>query len=92
MLLINGRISYDENLEYFFDQIHEEINKGNVYFMHPDQLFVNILALITYPYIAEPLIKKLLQKEGREYDRFITQRKKELYHFIINAITPMSQK
>jgi len=76
------RIAYliiDEHqisLVRFIDQLKEEISTGNIRPVAPEQFFVNLMGLTVFPFIAEPLIKRLFDMKEEEFVEFIHQRKK----------------
>jgi AcrR family transcriptional regulator len=73
-------------LEGFQKQINSEIKKGNIKNISAEQLLINIQSLSVFPFIAKPMLKKVLQKTEKDYQEMIQVRKKELATFIINAI------
>ena len=73
-------------MENFQKQINSEIKKGSIKSISAEQLLINIQSLSVFPFIAKPMLKKVLQKTERDYQEMIQVRKKELAMFIINAI------
>ncbi len=73
-------------MEGFQKQINSEIKKGNIKSISAEQLLINIQSLSVFPFIAKPMLKKVLQKTEKDYQKMIQVRKKELATFIINAI------
>jgi len=73
-------------MEGFQKQINNEIKKGNIRSISAEQLLINIQSLSVFPFIAKPMLKKVLQKTEKDYQELIQVRKKELAAFIINAI------
>lgn len=74
------------NIEKFKNQIAEEVTKGTIKPIKADQLFINILSLNIFPFIAGPLIKGLLKYSTDDYKITLENRKIEAAEFIINAI------
>ncbi|MBI9040708.1 TetR/AcrR family transcriptional regulator [Lutibacter sp.] len=74
------------NIEKFKNQISEEVLKGTIKPIKADQLFINILSLNIFPFIAAPLFKGFLNLNNDEYNLMLEHRKTEVAEFIINAI------
>ena len=51
-----------------------------------EQLFINILALNIFPFIASPLLKGFLDINNDNYQQLMEERTTEVSNFIINAI------
>ena len=73
-------------METFQKQIAAEIQKGTIKSISAEQLLINIQSLSIFPFVAKPMLKKVLQKTEKDYQEMIQVRKKELADFIINAI------
>ena len=52
----------------------------------PFNLFLNMLSMCAFPFIAQPLLQQLIQIDDETYMQFMEQRKKEVTDFIIHAI------
>ena len=74
------------NIEKFKKQIDEEVTEGKIKPIKADQLFINILSLNIFPFIAAPLFKGFLNLSNEEYQLMLENRKTEVAEFIINAI------
>ncbi|MEP7110148.1 MAG: TetR/AcrR family transcriptional regulator [Ferruginibacter sp.] len=73
-------------LESFQMQINSEIKKGTIKKISAEQLLINIQSLCIFPFVAKPMLKKVLQMNEKNFQVMIQGRKKELAMFIINAI------
>lgn len=73
-------------IDNFKAQLQTEIDKGLIRPITADQLFVNIIALNIFPFLAKPLIKGVLKKDDKMYLDFVEERKTQVSNFIINAI------
>ena len=80
------RLQQKSIMESFQKQINSEIKKGNIKSISAEQLLINIQSLSIFPFIAKPMLKKVMQKSEKDYQEMIQVRKKELATFIINAI------
>jgi TetR/AcrR family transcriptional regulator len=67
-------------------QINAEVKKGVIKKISAQQLLINIQSLSIFPFVAKPMIKKVMQMTEKQYQEMIRGRKKEVAEFIINAI------
>lgn len=74
------------NIEKFKIQVKNEVNAGNIIPIRAEQLFINILSLNVFPFVASPLIKALTSFDNNDYKELLETRKNEVSDFIINAI------
>lgn len=74
------------NVEKFKKQLALEVEKGTLKPMNAEQLFLNILALNLFPFVATPLIKAILNLDDKAFKQLIEDRKTEVADFIINSI------
>jgi TetR/AcrR family transcriptional regulator len=74
------------NIDKFKLQVQNAVNVGNINPISAEQLFINILALNIFPFLASPLIKAFTDVNGRDYKALLETRKNEVADFIINAI------
>ncbi|TXE20307.1 TetR/AcrR family transcriptional regulator [Psychroserpens burtonensis] len=74
------------NLEKFKKQVKTEVEKGILKPISAEQLFINILALNIFPFVARPLIMAFTNTNDKAYKQLIENRKTEVADFIINSI------
>ena len=74
------------NILKFNKQVEDEIQKGILKPIKGEQLFINILALNIFPFIATPLIKAFANIDNKEFKKLMNDRKTEVSDFIINSI------
>ena len=74
------------NLEKFKKQIDTEVKKGLIRPIKGEQLFINLMSLSIFPFIASPLIKGFLNIDDTSFNDIIKDRKTIVADFIINAI------
>jgi TetR/AcrR family transcriptional regulator len=70
----------------FQKQISAEIKKGTMKTISAPQLLINIQSLSIFPFIAKPMLKKVMQLSEKQYRQMIQIRKKEVALFVINAL------
>lgn len=74
------------NINTFKHQVEQEIKNGTIKPIDAEQLFINILSLNVFPFLAAPLIKVFLKYDAFTYQNMIEHRKTEVAEFIINSI------
>ena len=71
----------------FAEQIRQEIQKGNIKDIEPEQLIINLLSLCVFPVAGRPLLQRVFfNNDKRQYKQFLESRKKEVPRFVINSI------
>ena len=74
------------NISKFNKQVEAEVKKGIIKPIKGEQLFINIMALNIFPFIATPLIKAFANIDNKEFKSLMNERKTEVSDFIINSI------
>jgi len=74
------------NIEKFKKQVETEIESGILKPIKGEQLFINILSLSIFPFVASPLIKAFINLDEKGFKRIIEERKTEVADFIIHSI------
>jgi len=73
-------------LEKFNKQVETEVANGIIKPVDGNQLFVNIISLNIFPFVATPLIKGFLKIDNEGFTQFMEERKTAVSEFIINSI------
>ncbi len=73
-------------LEKFKNQVAAEVEKGILKPIDGEQLFINIISLNIFPFVATPLIKGFLKIDDKGFKQLMEQRKTAVSEFIINSI------
>lgn len=73
-------------LDKFKAQVALEVEKGILKPTDGEQLFINIISLNIFPFIATPLIKGLLKVDDKGFKQLMEKRKTAVSEFIINSI------
>lgn len=68
-------IKRNDDLKLFLKLIEEEMSKGKIKKMAPVQFLLNLMSLLIYPVIVQPLFKKVLQVNDRQYQHLLKERK-----------------
>ncbi len=74
------------NIDKFKQQVDLEVSQGILQPTKGDQLFINILALNIFPFVAKPLIKAFIKADDKGFKQLMEQRKTDVSEFIINSI------
>ena len=74
------------NLDKFKRQVDEEVKNGIIKPVSAVQLFINIMALNIFPFVAKPLIMAFTNSDDKTYKVLMEHRKTEVANFIINSI------
>ncbi|WCO02873.1 TetR/AcrR family transcriptional regulator [Psychroserpens ponticola] len=74
------------NLEKFSKQVKGEVENGIIKPISAEQLFINIVALNIFPFVAKPLIMAFTNTDDEDYKQLIEDRKTEVSDFIINSL------
>lgn len=77
------------NFYMLVKQIAEESEKGLIRPVDPVNLIVNIVSMSIFPFLARPILSRLLfGGESEQYDHFLEERKKLIPEFIMHALKP----
>lgn len=68
-------IKKNEDIKLFLKMIEEAMNKGTIEKMQPIQFLLNLMSLLIYPVIVQPLFKKAFQVSDRQYQSLLKERK-----------------
>lgn len=74
------------NLKKFKNQVKNEVDMGLIKPISAEQLFMNIMSLNVFPFVARPLLMAFTNTDNDTYQQLLENRKTEVADFIINAI------
>src|SRR5690554_5127977 len=74
------------SFDKFKNQVASEVEAGILKPIDGEQLFINIISLNIFPFVARPLIKGFLKIDDKGFKQLMEQRKVEVSEFIINSI------
>ena len=78
---INEGVFYKEEkdrdcfFEKFFNELKDEIKKGNIEEMNPIHFVLNIASLISFPLAIRPLFQSIMKISDEDFDQIINERK-----------------
>jgi AcrR family transcriptional regulator len=85
--MLGSLMEKNDALKKFTGLISEEIGKGTIRPILPEQLLVNMISLCIFPFAARPIIQGVIFKnDKKKYQEFLVDRKKEVASFIIHSI------
>jgi hypothetical protein len=64
-----------------------EAKKGSIVEMDAKHLVPNIIGLCLFPFVARPILQAIIfNGDEKAYERYLLERKEEVYTFITNAL------
>jgi len=85
---IKKRVEFFPAVQSFIIQMSTEMEEGIIRKMAPLHLFLNIVGLIVFPFIAKPIFQTVLNVEQNEFENLMSQRKEVVMDFIQRALEP----
>ena len=79
-------LQHNQSPELFMDQLKEMLRKEGIRMEEPYQLYINILALSVFPFVARPLLQKTFEMTDAQMEQFSETRKRLLPLFVMNAL------
>jgi len=74
------------NIEKFKNQVNQDVKKGIIKPISAEQLFINIMSLNVFPFVAKPLLMAFTNTDEMNYNQLMEDRKNIVADFIINSI------
>lgn len=74
------------DISKFKQQVDDEVKAGILIPISGEQLFVNIISLNIFPFIAKNLVKGLIGKDETSFENLMNERKTLVAEFIIQSI------
>ncbi len=62
----------------FIKQYQTEVQKGNATEPNPIQFLMNVLGLVVFPFIAQPMLSHLAKIDSAQFNQLMQQRKKQI--------------
>lgn len=74
-------------IESIRQMIQKEVDKKTIQPIAAEQLIINLIGLIVFPYLAQSLVKGIFfNKDEAAYQLFLSGRKQQLADFVLNGI------
>jgi AcrR family transcriptional regulator len=76
------------NPKLLFVAVQKEIDSGEIRAVDPRHLMVSIIGMCLFPFLAKPIIKNfLLDNNDAEFEKFLSERKKEISELVLKSLT-----
>ncbi len=71
--------------------IHRDVERGLIRPIEAEQLMVNTIALIIFPFAARPIVQSLIfDNDQAAFENFLSHRKEVITRFVLDAIKPQN--
>ena len=75
-----------KRVQPFLKQIKEEREMGNTVNLPPEQLFVNIMAMMVFPFLARPVLQVILDMDEDAFSQFIAVREAFIPDYLVGMV------
>ena len=76
------------NTKNFTKQLEEEYKKGKIRKVNPEQFYLNMLSLITFPFAFKHLINEKNNFSQKDFNEFIKERKEIIFNILTCYLKP----
>ncbi len=77
-----------QNIQQVGLQLASAVQEGLIRPFDPRQLVMNLMSLCVFPFVARPVLQRMMHIDDEAYEQLQEQRKKEVSRFFVAAITP----
>lgn len=75
-----------KRIQPFLQQIREEREKGNTVNLPPEQIFVNIMGMMVFPFLGRPVLKVILDMDEEAFSDFIAVREAFMPEYLVSMV------
>lgn len=75
-----------KRVQPFLDQIREEREKGNTVNLPPEQIFVNIMAMLVFPFLGRPVLQVVFDMDEEAFSHFIAVREAFIPDYLVSMV------
>jgi AcrR family transcriptional regulator len=75
-----------KRVQPFLDQIKEEREKGNTVNLPAEQIFVNIMAMLVFPFLGRPVLQVVFDMDEEAFSNFIAVREAFIPDYLVNMV------
>ena len=75
-------------VQKLFKLVNDEVEKKNIRPIAPEHFLINMISLCIFPFLAKPLLQRVMSFNESEFENILDQRKKEVLEFIKCALRP----
>lgn len=80
-----------KRVQPFLDQIKEEREKGNTVNLPPEQIFVNIMGMLVFPFLGRPVLQVIFDMDEKEFSEFIAVREAFMPDYLVSMVMKKEQ-
>lgn len=80
-----------KRIQPFLEQIKEEREKGNTVNLPPEQIFVNIMGMLVFPFLARPVLQVILDMDEKAFSDFIAVREAFMPDYLVSMVMKKEQ-
>jgi TetR/AcrR family transcriptional regulator len=77
-------------VEPFLQQLREEHARGRTVDLPPEQIIMNIMSQIIFPFLGKPVLQVMLGKDEAGYAQLMADREELLPDYIVSTVIPKS--
>ncbi|TVP98650.1 MAG: TetR/AcrR family transcriptional regulator [Balneolaceae bacterium] len=75
-----------KKVQPFLEQLRQESKKGNTVDLPAEQILVNIMSMLIFPFIGRPVFQVIFDMDDAAFEQFIFERKRLLPGFIVQSV------
>lgn len=75
-----------KRVQPFLDQLKEEREKGNTVNLPPEQIFVNIMAMLVFPFLGRPVLQVIFDMDEEAFSNFIAVREAFMPDYLVSMV------
>ena len=75
-----------KRIQPFLEQIKVEREKGNTVNLPPEQIFVNIMGMLVFPFLARPVLQIILDMDEKAFSDFIAVREAFMPDYLVSMV------
>ncbi len=74
------------HFEKFARKVRKEIKEGKIIDISPEELMINMIAMVAFPFLSKPLNCHMMAMSEAAYGKLMKKRKESVTRFILKAI------
>jgi TetR/AcrR family transcriptional regulator len=80
-----------KRVQPFLDQLKKEREKGNTVNLPPEQIFVNIMAMLVFPFLGRPVLQVIFDMDEEAFSHFIAVREAFMPDYLVSMVMKKDQ-
>lgn len=85
---IKAEAGHMPNIPLLLQQIFSDIEDGVIRPINPVHLILNVMSMTIFPFLARPVVTKVMSLSDEEYQSIIAERTKEVQEFVRQSLRP----